>query len=248
MINIYTIQFNDADYLRWQHRTFERFCKDAYRIICINNAYDNWRNKEEIRTTAVELGIEHHFPQGVNNVKGGWAHQSALNWTWRNLIIHNNDINMILDHDMFLIRDFSCAGMQEDVWSVMQGRGGHIRYFWPGFMVVNNTLRDKETADFTGGIIDGHPCDSGGNWHHYLQRHPDLKIKGLSMVHICAEQGNLDVLPPEILGEYDDKIDPIQILENHTIHFRNGSNWAQNPNIGKKKEHLIKILNFYLNK
>lgn len=248
MINVFTFQFNDANYLRLQHKTFGHFFKDDHRLICINNSFDNLREREEIRAAATELGIEHHFPQNINNAKGGWAHQTALNWTWKNIIIKNNDINLILDHDMFLIKNLSCLDMQEDVWGIMQGRGNHIKYFHPAFMVINNTLKDKETIDFTGQEIDGLACDSGGNWHYYIQKHPDLKIKGLSLVNICTEQGNLDALPPAILNDYDDQVDPLQICEDFMIHFRNGSNWARNPQIERKKEHLAQILNFYLSK
>jgi hypothetical protein len=248
MINIFTFQFNDASFLRFQYKTFRHFIKEDHKLVCINNAYDNLKDKEEIRATAAELGIEHHFPQNVNYAKGGWAHQTAINWTWRNIIMPNNDINIILDHDMFLIKNFSCANMQEDIWGIMQGRGNHIKYFHPGFMVINNTLKDKETVDFTGEVIDGEVCDSGGNWHHYIKSHPDLKIKSLMLQNVCPEQGNMNVLPPEVLGTYDGTFDPIQICEDYMIHFRNGSNWARNPNIGIKKIHLSKIIDFYMNK
>jgi hypothetical protein len=245
MINIYTFQFNEPNYLRLQHKTFSRFCKDPHRLICINNAFDNLQQKEAIRATANELGIEHHFPQNVNNAKGGWAHQTALNWTWKTLGMHNNDINIMLDHDMFLIKDFSCSNMQEDIWAIMQGRGQHIKYFHPAFLVMNNTLRDKETIDFTGEYIDGIACDSGGNWHHYLLKHPDLKIRGLAMPNICSDSGNLDLLPENVRAEYDE-VDCLQIVEDFMIHFRNGSNWAHNPKFGRKQEHLNQILDLYI--
>ena len=245
MINIFSIQFNDANYLRWQYKTFQHFCKDAHKLICINNSYDKYDEKEQIRRTAEELGIEHHLPQNVNNAKGGWAHQTAINWAWHTIAKHNNDINIFLDHDMFLIDNFSCEGMQEDIWGIMQGREGkthHIEYLHPAFIVLNRTLQDKDTIDFTGEEIDGVACDSGGNWYHYIQKHPGLKIKGLCMPNICSEQGNLQILPPDVREEYDEFIDPLQICEGYMLHFRNGSNWAYNKQINKRKKILKKHL------
>lgn len=247
MIKIYSIQFNNPEFLYYQFLTFKKFIKEEHELICINNSFDKPEEKEAIRQKAHELNIPHYFPEGINHSKSGYSHQTALQWTWKNFIINSNDINIIVDHDMFFIRDFS-FDPSYDITSVMQGRGEHIRYFHPGFMVINNTLKDKETVDFKGELIDGFNCDTGGNWHHYLVAHPQLKIKGLSICNICSEHENMDIMPPEARSDYNES-DPLQIIGGNIIHFRNGSNWAWTEKrlFDRKKEQLRMILNHYMN-
>ena len=147
---------------------------------------------------------------------------------------------MIIDHDMFLIKELQ-IDRDSDITGVMQCKGGYITYFHPGFMIINNTLKDKETVSFKGEKIDGIDCDSGGNWYHYIKAHPDLKIKGLPMVNICAEHENLHLLPEEARIDYNEN-DPLQIIgyDNSVLHYRNGSNWAQSSSkaMERKKEQL----------
>ncbi len=261
MINIYTIQFSDPEFLALQHQTFKKFLKDDHQLICINNSSRAPQIKKAIQDKAAELGIPHMVPESVNHSQSGWSHQTALNWTWKNFIMNNNnDTSIIIDHDMFLIREMPAytnflpielqweLNKQYDIIGIMQGRGEHIKYFHPGFMIINKNLPDKQTVDFTGGMIDGHACDSGGNWHHYLAAHPQLRIKALNMVNLSHEHDNLIVLPPEARTNYNEA-DPLQICDNFMLHFRNGSNWAwtEQNQFDYKKEQLRITLNYYMN-
>lgn len=148
---------------------------------------------------------------------------------------------------MFLIRPFS-PDLNYDITAIMQGRGTNIRYFHPGFIVFNNTLKDKETMNFIGEKIDGYDCDSGGNTFRYITAHPKLKIKGINLINIAKEHENLNVLPKEAQEGYVENI-PMQICEDFMIHFLGGSNWYHaQPNIfSRKKEQLIQTLNYYIN-
>lgn len=246
MIKIYSFQFNNPEFLQYQFLTFNRFMKEEHQLICINNSFDKEREKKAIQDKANELNIPHYFPENVDHREGGRSHQTALNWVWKNFIVGSNDINMIVDHDMFLIKDFQ-FDPNYDITAVMQGRGNHIKYFHPGYMIINNTLKDKETVDFRGEKIDGYDCDSGGNWHHYIMAHPELKIKGLNLVNICNEQGNMDVLPVNARDHYNEA-DCIQVSGDNIIHFRNGSNWAytRESQFNRKKEQLRIILGHYM--
>ncbi len=248
MIKIYTFQFNNPLFLEFQHKTFKRFLKQEHELICINNSFDKPNEKEAIRAKAEELGIPHFIPENMDTRSGGYGHQSALNWTWQKFVVPGNDISIFLDHDIFLIRELP-INLDYDITGVMQGRGENIKYFHPGFMIINNTLKDKESVCFKGEKIDGHYCDSGGNWHHYLNAHPDFKIKGLSLCNVSWEHENLDVLPPEARIDYNE-LDPLQILENYALHVRNGSNWAwTEPGVfNRKLQQAEQTINYYLQK
>ena len=245
MIKIYTFQFNDADFLEYQYKTFKKFLKEEHQLVCINNATDE-NKKETIQKKAVELGVPHYFPKNVNHSLAGYSHQTAIQWTWDNFIVNSDDISIILDHDIFLIKEFS-PDLSYDITGIMQGRGEHIRYFHPGFMVINNTLKDKETVSFKGEVIDGHTCDSGGNTYRYIQNHPNLKIRYLNLVNICAEHENLNIIPEQFRDGYE-LTKPFQILDNFAIHCLDGSNWswADKDLMIKKKQRLYNVLDYYL--
>jgi hypothetical protein len=114
-------------------------------------------------------------------------------------------------------------------------------------MVINNTLKDKEVVSFIGEKIDGYDCDSGGNLHKYIISHPDLKIKGLSLVNICSEHENVEIIPEQFRNGYE-LTKPFQVLGNFGIHCLDGSNWgwAEAQLFAKKKERLYKVLDYYL--
>lgn len=247
MVNIYTFCFNEPEFLRFQYLTFKKFLKDEHKLICINNAVEGGV-RENIKTTAKDMGIDHYIPQNVDHSMYGLSHQSALNWTWKNLISQNNDINIIVDHDMFAINEFSCTNLEKDIYGIEQSRG-YVKYFHPGFMILNNTLTEKDKIDFYGGEIEGHNCDTGGQWHYYLQNHPDLKIVWLPLNDIKSIHNNLDYIPKEAQKGYDERYN-FQIVMDFIFHFRIGSNWIhlKGNDLKRRKEQLYQTLNFHLNK
>ena len=245
MIKIYTFQFNNPVFLEYQYKTFKRFLKQEHQLICVNNA-DKQDDQAAILKKAQELGLAHWIPEDVDVRSNGYGHQAALNWTLRKLVASTNDVCIFLDHDMFAIREV-ILDFTYDFIGVAQGRGDTIKYLHPGFLVFNNTIRDRESIDLRGQQIDGHWCDSGGNFWHYWKSHPEIKVKGLSLVNVCAEHENVDIIPENLRDGYD-LCKPFQILENFILHGLDGSNWGvASPDLfAKKKDRLYKVLDHYL--
>ena len=227
MIKVFTFCFNNAEFLWRQQECFKKHLKEEHELICINNA-SNMDNGLHIEIVANNIGVECIIPQNIDHSEAGRSHQSALNWAWKELISKHDDTVIIVDHDMFCIKEFKLF-KDYDVATVMQGRGEHIRYFHPGIMIIHPSLVDRETVDFTGDAIDGIRCDTGGNWHHYIQAHPNLKIKEMSMPDIQDDE----------LGD-----DKLQLCDDFLLHYRNGSNWAHSPQriIDLKLQKLDKML------
>jgi hypothetical protein len=212
MINIFTFQFNNAAFLEKQYYSFKKFLKRPHQLVCINNASD-MRDKSKIFSVCSEYGIPNYYTGNIRHDKAGSSHQQALNWAWKSLISKHSDTVIIVDHDMFPIKEFNLYEGY-DVAAVMQGRGEHIRYFHPGILIIHPSLKDRDQVDFTGEEIDGLRCDTGGNWHHYLKSHPDLKIKEMSLVDIQDDEF---------------KENELQMCEDFLLHFRAGSNWNNAP-------------------
>lgn len=226
MIHIYTFAYNNPEFLEKQYLCFKKFLKREHQLVCINNANDTFM-WAKILEVATKYGIQHYTPENINHSKAGTSHQQALNWAWHNVMRHSDTL-IIVDHDMFPV-DRVRLYENYDIAAIMQGRGEHIKYFHPGFIIIHPSLKDRESVDFTGEEIEGHRCDSGGNWHHYMQAHPDLEIKELSLVDIASE---------------DFKEDELQMCQEFMLHFRNGSNWKciSPEQFARKRENLIKLL------
>jgi len=227
MIKVFTFCFNNPDFLEKQYLTFKEYLHEEHQLHCINNARE-LEDKNAVFEKCNLLKIPCWLPSNVNHDQAGWSHQTALNWAWHNLIAKHDDTAIIVDHDMFPIKEFNLY-KEYDIASLMQGRGNNIKYFHSAIMIINPSLIDRDTVDFMGEEIDGYRCDTGGNWHHYMQAHPNLKIKEMSISYIPSE---------------DFKENELEVIDDFLLHFRGGSNWMNMPKdmFQRKVNELNKIL------
>ena len=109
-----------------------------------------------------------------------------------------------------------------------------VRHFWNGFLLLDFArLPDLATLDFGGGLVSGVYTDTAGRLHHYLRRHPGLKLKDLR--HLDSGAWNETHIPPELPEALKSFIrtDPkngasgffSEIYQDMFFHFRAGGNW-----------------------
>jgi len=152
MIKVFTFCFNNPDFLEKQYLTFKEHLREEHQLHCINNARE-LEDKNAIFEKCNILKIPCWLPSKVNHDQAGWTHQTALNWAWHNLIAKHDDTVIIVDHDMFPIKEFNLY-KEYDIASLMQGRGNNIKYFHSAIMIINPSLIDRDTVDFMGEEID----------------------------------------------------------------------------------------------
>lgn len=185
---IFTYSYNRADFIEIQHRTFEKFLKDDYEFVVFNDAKDPVCFNE-IHQTCSRLGIPClDMPQHLHlNQAPSHRNAAIVNYSLKKLGFAYDGIVVLLDSDMFLVKDFSVREyLGENPLSglyQMRSKGDYIiDYLWVGIVFLDmSQLPNKEILDFSPGTIQGTGVDTGGYTHHYLSQHRDLPIKFMNM-------------------------------------------------------------------
>lgn len=249
MVKIYSFAFNEPYYIQLQVASFKRFIKQKHEFICINNAQDE-AIRNEINNTCAEQGIKSEIVELPDHSLYGNSHQRALQWAWEKHISKHYGIAIIIDHDMFLINELNFMHGTDAIISGIPQSRDHVKYLHPGFIIFDvPKMPDKDMINFGGGQIDGHNVDSGGQLHHYISKHPEIKINYLPCVDIKEENNNLHLIPEEAREGYNERYN-FQIISDRVFHLRIGSNWIHlsNEELEKRKTQAYKTVRHYLNK
>lgn len=188
---IITHNYNRPDCTEIQVKTFKKFVKDDYEFVVFNNAQDP-QKRQDIRNVCqkhslrcIEIPQEIHdrpylFRAPQENKNHACCRvANCIQYSLDVLGFKHDDIVVIIDTDMFLIKPFSFRDFMRgyDLAGVPQRRGP-VTYLWQGLIMFNmQTLPDKEQLNFNCGSIEGQPCDVGGYSHKYLKSHPNVKIR-----------------------------------------------------------------------
>lgn len=249
---VLTHAFNKPEFIRWQHATLKKFLKDDYQFIVFNDAPNSllYSQINEICQNLDILCLD--IPQSIHdyqnpylpgpsprNILGDPSAECAetIQYMMDTMGFDYPGIVVILDSDMFPIRDLSIKTMMVDYEvathpQVRKGENVIITYFLPNLLFFNmETLQDKRTLNFNIGIIDGTNVDTAGCTYFYIKDHPGLKWLRTDCVYRLHENASLDNIQyfqshPKMYqlmteGKYD-----FEFYADYTfVHFRGGSNW-----------------------
>lgn len=223
MIHIYSIQYNKPSFVEQQKKSFDKFISN-YRFTVIDNSIDNNISMEiEEICNNNNIGLiktTDKFDSRFNGLHG-FSHEIGVN-TFLNELKNKhseNDIVILLDHDVFLVSDFSkiMDSINESSILTIKQQREHIYYIWPGLAIFNlkNCININEISLDGAKLVNGTwiPIDNGvftdvgGHSFHYLKKYGD-KIKLVDLEKICA-QGF-------------DKINNDHVF----YHFHDGSQWS----------------------
>ena len=229
---IITYSYSNPEFIEIQHKTFKHFVKDPYEFVVFSDAPTEAGHKQ-IEAMCRQCGIaclrvpQHihespyylplNMPQIYPNhtVPSNVRHVHSVQYSLDTLGFNNDDIVLLIDSDMFLVRPFNIADyMKEcDIASLMKGsaneQGATIMYCCPALTFLNmHTLPDKRSLNFNCGWVNGCSGDSGGFTHYYLKSHPNLKLKSVASLYsgqiFCSDrffpqpQNQQNVLAPSI--------------------------------------------------
>ena len=239
MIKIYTYSHNRPDFIEPQYNSIKKHIKDDFEFIVFNNErnggdpgsgykperideiYDVCK-KLNIKCIRVELDPELQFINGYKQFEGdsyvsGGSHACAysFSWGWKYYISQDDSISMIIDSDMFFIKDISIQSLLEDYnlafipsyryhskYQSEDNRGSIALYYpWNGVVIADiPNMPNPSELKWGLGVFNGQPCDVGGEGHSYLNTYKDqLKIKYIDMVSVqrdIAYEGD-EHAPPE---------------------------------------------------
>jgi hypothetical protein len=260
---IFTYNYNRPDFIEIQDRTFKKFLKDDYEFVVFNDA-SNQEMCDKINQTCDQLNIRcMRIPQEIHDWpylkrwdhETSWQHPSIRNsnvvqYSLNTLGFQHPGIVVLLDSDIFLIKDFSIRQFLEgfDVAAIPQIKGQEpniINYFWIGIVFLNmTTMPNKDTIDFNCGRIEDVFVDAGGQTYHYLTHNPSVRLKNIHHFHssffLCdtCRQLNIEtcIHNTETLKFYGFNENEIKFLHagptncefihNRTFfHYRGGTNW-----------------------
>ena len=106
--------YNRPDFIEMQHKTFKKFLQEDYELMMFNDANDPVM-KKTIEATCRRLGITCvRVPQELHNVdpnchkfSASYRHGEVMQFAFENYGFYHDDIVMLIDSDVFLIREFS---------------------------------------------------------------------------------------------------------------------------------------------
>lgn len=143
----------------------------------------------------------------------------------------HNDLVMIIDSDMFLVKNFSVAEYLKgyDISGVLQQRG-HVTYLWNGILFFNmKTLPEQSTLNFNCGWVDGELCDVGGHTYFYFKKHPKVRLKpvgGHCFVNAHIHQKDQSFFHPFLKLMLEKGVTNSEFFLDFTLfHYRGGGNW-----------------------
>lgn len=184
-ILIITHNYNQPNFVEMQYTTFKQFMLDDFEYVVFNDAakepvasqIDQMCQQYGIRCIHVPqtnraVVPKHTFPNACTR------HAQAFQFSMEALGFDHDDILMVVDSDMFLIKPFSPRSFLEGYdLAGAAWRQDPVVYLWPGLMFLRmNTLPDKKTMQFFPGKIKEKAVDTGGYFYYYLEAHPDLKV------------------------------------------------------------------------
>lgn len=195
-VKIYTFAHNRPDFIPIQYDTFKKYIKDDFEFVVFNNekpgshgGYDPLR-KEEIFKVCEHLGIECIEVQLDDDIRvlnneaqfhngaytnGNTACSYPFTWAWKNYVVKDKNISVLIDSDMFLCREVSFNEIMKDynfAYVPSYRNDCSLKYPWNGLVFVKpQEIPNPEEVSWGCGYINGTAVDVGGEACHYLEKY-----------------------------------------------------------------------------
>ena len=201
---ILTHSYNRPDFIEWQDKTFKKFLQDDFEYVVFNDARDP-KMSEQIAKVCRDRAIPCiRIPQHIHSHdNASERHQDCIHYSFDTLAFKRNQLVVMVDSDIFLVRPFSIIKFMHDydIAALPQTRPNDVLYLWPGVVFMDmRTLPHKESMNWRGGFVNGSAVDTGGQMHHYLKNNPGLKVKFIEQISLplprnllcdeCSKQNN----------------------------------------------------------
>lgn len=211
-MKIFSVHAKRTDFLRHHIECLRHFCKDDFQYCCIDNFLDE-NKRDFIKSECKDLGVEYIRFDTYQITESAWDHAPSLN-SIKN-ISKDNEINVILEFDIFLINKFSFIDYIQDydIAGMYQQRNEFQKEYLAPFIVVSNKDTQFSELNFSG--EDG--CDVGGNTRFFI---PNKRVKWMKHTRALNEENDSKYFNVPYDSSYG-----CQILESSFIHYYRGTNW-----------------------
>ena len=257
---IFTYVYNRPDFIEIQHLTFQKFLEDDYEFVVFSDAKEK-NMARHIQNMCAKYGIKCiPIPQDIHTYAylKRWPHEpsgsptirnvNGVMYSLRNYGFDHDDILVLLDSDMFLVKKLNIRKALEgyDMLAHEITYTG-LPYVWHAVIFLNmKTLPNVRTLDFNCGKIDDVPVDAAGQTYYYLHDNPEVRLKRIDAPcssdfrctackyvskHTCTHMRNALKKAgfDDHQAAYFEESDFSQFLYNgHFLHYRGASNWQAN--------------------
>ena len=226
-----------------QVKSFNKHCKDSFEIIILNDGLDD-QQLTLIREASLESNVKCiDVPRNLIHSSASVAHCAVVQWAYDELVLseYMDDIVVMLDSDMFMVRDFSFHDLVNGFsFAGLPQYRGPIKYYFMGFLVLNMPqLPNPSRLNLFCGIVRGHNVDSGGMIWHYVNENPGIKINDVVHTsHINSSNNNLHCLPDLVREKYNEDY-KIEILQSSFLHY-GGASTRNDPITNMEKMNFLK--------
>lgn len=217
-IKIFSVHANRTDFLELQYKSFLHFLEDEFEYYCIDNFIEDDKSSY-IKQKSHELGIN-YIRFGSYELKGNASdHAPALNSI--KTITTDEDINVIVDFDIFSISKFSITKYIDsyDVSGIYQQRNNFDLEYLAPFLLIVNSNKQFSSINFSG--REDILSDVGGSTSFYIK---NKKVKLLEHTSALNKEQDRECFNID----YDISFG-CQVIESSFLHYYRGTNWDQNP-------------------
>lgn len=220
-VGVVIVTFNTPSLIVPQLELLEKFCKDDFSILVVDNSSD----LEAAKAIEYHSRNHHYWKINTHEKDSSRSHAMACNMAYEALR-QRFDYLLFLDHDNYPIKPFSVVEMLQNKPIGGLGQQKSKTYFWPGFFMVKTS--DFKELDFS--VADG--LDTGG-----------MLWKSIEKVGAenCVFFGERHEQNSE-LQEGKSTYNFYSIIVDSFLHFVNGSNWAKSDNNEERINSLLNIL------
>lgn len=237
------IAFNNPHLVELQIASLNRFYRDSYWFVVVDNSSD-----ASARTELQQLCSDSHvgyisLPPNPGTSPSE-SHGLALNWSYRHLAkACSTEYFGFLDHDIYPIRDVSYLRIIRRQGPY--GRAQHIGpkwYYWPGFVFFRHDFFGTRQANFLphSGLNAGPAIGDTGasNWYSHYSHLDIAEMAFPDEQYVLASGGRpVNSLPPDA----EKQRDYFELFDGSWIHLVNGSNWKA-VDMAAKLDHLEEYL------
>jgi len=202
---IITHSYNRPEFIDMQHRTFQKFLQDDYEFVIFNDAtteefhqaIQNTCQRLDLR--CIDIPQEIHARPYLPRASSAEFHSpsvrcaNVIQYSLDVLGYDHDDIVVLIDSDMFLIRDFSFINYLAGApLAIIPQQRQHV-YYLSNILVILNMplLEDKRDLRFNCGAVEGVGVDVGGESYFYFKSHQKY--------HFFKNNINLTDLTPEAI-------------------------------------------------
>ncbi len=259
-IHIYTYSYNRPDFIEIQHKTFQKFIKEDYEFIVFNDASEAAmaqniaRMCQQYQIPCIRIPQEIHQRPYLYRLPGENYNDPAVRncnvvqYSLNEYGFAHDDILVLVDSDLFLVREFSFRDClkEHDMVGLPQGMG----YLWIGFVILNmKALPNIQTLSFNCGRVNNIPVDAGGHSYHYIHDNPSVRVKYVSQFY--PQNFKPEELTRDLLTSYKFETKAIDFIlsnpsnieflfDNCFLHYRSGTNWdRKSPDYHARKMALV---------